>query len=476
MSPSSVTSRLRLCCGCNETYAELDPCPSCGQELVPLAAAGDLLEASTLEALGRRVAREVPAAPDDRGGPDPLVGAEVGVYRLLAVAGRGGMGTVYRAHHRTLQRPCAVKVLDGRLAELVPEYRELFLAEARAAASLVHPNIVTVHNVLESVGLHLIEMEWVEGPTLSRLLRARGRLDPFAATDSMLQLASALQHAHARGIVHRDLKPSNALVAEGRVKLADFGLARRLVVSGERQSAVAGTPYFMAPELFSGAPASERSDLYAAGVTYYNLLAGRLPFGARSLDALVRAHRHQPPPPLDDLGAAAAPAAEILEACLAKDPAARFPDAAALASGLRSLLRRLRTLDSLVDEALVGLDVKRGPGAGDRIEVVVRLADGRVQRVFVEEHESELTGEALVRIYSRCAPVAEGYLRRALELNSEVHHGALAIEELAGESYFVMRNTYPRATCDPDEVRSSVLSIAGAADGVERALLGEDRH
>jgi eukaryotic-like serine/threonine-protein kinase len=471
MSQTSATSRLRLCCGCNETYADLDRCPSCGQDLVPLVAVADLLETTTLEALEQR---DRHGGGTERAGD--LVGAELGVYRLLGVAGRGGMGTVYRADHRMLQRPCAIKVLDPRLAELVPEYRELFLAEARAAAALVHPNIVTVHNVLQADGLHLIEMEWVEGLSLSRLLRSQGRLDPFRATESMLQLASALQHAHDRGIVHRDLKPSNALVAEGRVKLADFGLARRVVAPGERQTQVAGTPYFMAPELFSGVPASARSDLYAAGITYYYLLAGRLPFRARSLDELVRAHREQPPPRLDDLGPAAGLAHEILEACLAKDPEARFPDAAALTRQLGSFLRRLRSLDSLVDEALVGVDAERGPSSAGGIEVVVHLGDGRVQRVLVEEHESELTGEPLVRISSPCAPVDEAYLRRALELNAEVQHGALAIEELAGRSYFVMRNSYPRATCDPDEVRSSVLSIAGAADGVERALLGEDRH
>ena len=104
------------------------------------------------------------------------------------------------------------------------------------------------------------------------------------------------------------------------------------------------------------------------------------------------------------------------------------------------------------------------------------MAQYRTPGVYVEERQSELTGEPLVQIFSPCAPVDEEFLRRALELNAEVQHGALAIEDLDGRSYFVMRNAYPRATCDPDEVRSSVLSIAEAADGVERSLLDEDRH
>ena len=475
MSQPSATSRLRLCCGCNETYAtDSDSCPSCGGSLVALVEQQDLLETTTLEVAAERAAQEGGIAIDATA--DSLVGREVGVYRFERIAGRGGMGTVYRGYHRMLQRPCALKVLDSRLAEHMPEYRELFLAEARAAAGLVHPNIVTVHNVLESDGLHLIEMEWVEGHTLSNLLRSQGRLDAHRATESMLQLGAALHHAHTRGIVHRDLKPSNALVSEGRVKLADFGLARRLVASGERQVQVAGTPYFMAPELFKGVAASARSDVYAAGITYFYLLTGRLPFYARSLDELVRAHREAAVPPLDELGPAAGPAREILEVCLAKAPEARWPDAATLTRQFGSVLRRLRSLESLVAEAVSDLDVERRPANGGLIELVARLADGRRQRVYVEERDSELTGEPLVHIFSPCAPVDEEFLRRALELNAEVQHGALAIEELDGRSYFVMRNAYPRATCDPAEVRSSVLSIAEAADEVERSLLEDDRH
>jgi serine/threonine-protein kinase len=477
MSQSSATTRLRLCCGCNETYAsDRDDCPSCGGSLVPLVEHHDLLETTTLEATGERDAEERDGGAPGERSRDPLVGTELGIYRFDRVAGRGGMGTVYQGYHQMLQRPCALKVLDSDLADNVPEYRELFLAEARSAAGLVHPNIVTVHNVLESHGLHLIEMEWIEGLSLSRVLQAHGRLDPHRATEAMIQLGSALHHAHSRGIVHRDLKPSNALVSDGHVKLADFGLARRVVAATERQSQVAGTPYFMAPELFKGVPASARSDVYAAGVTYFYLLTGRLPFYARSLEDLVRAHREAAVPTIDELGPAAGPAREILEFCLAKDPAARWPDAAALTRQFGSLLRRLRSLESLVGEAVADLDVDRRLNDRGVIELVARLPDGRRQRVYVEERDSELSGEPLVHIYSPCAPVDDAFLRRALELNAQVQHGALAIEELDGRSYFVMRNAYPRATCDPGEVRSSVLAIAEAADGVERSLLEGDHH
>jgi serine/threonine protein kinase len=195
--------------------------------------------------------------PDDDGFPipDPLLGGTLGQYQLEALVGRGSMGRVYRASHMGLHRPCAVKVMNPGLVARQPQVRERFWAEARAVAQLLHPHVVTVHNLGSDRGFHFIEMEYVPGGvSLRDQIIREGPFDAVRASVLVRQVLLALEAAHRSGLVHRDVKPANVLMSNiGHAKLADFGLVRR---SGEVSRAglpVGGTPTYMAPELFEGA-------------------------------------------------------------------------------------------------------------------------------------------------------------------------------------------------------------------------------
>jgi serine/threonine-protein kinase len=454
-----------FCVGCNEP-TEPAPgglCPRCGQAVTP----GDLTPTQHVDGSG--------ALADSRDAG--LEGHRLGNYDVESFLGKGGMARVYRARHRMLHRPCALKVLAPELASRDPEYLSLFLDEARAAAALVHPNVVTVHNIGNEDGLNFIEMEYVSGRALQGQVAADAP-DPLRATGLMLQISAGLAEAHRVGIIHRDLKPSNVMLThDGIAKLADFGLAKRVEARSPlpAEHTLVGTPYFMAPELFEGTAASRQSDVYAAGVTYFYLLTGRLPFADRSIVALARKHAKDPVPDLGRLRPdTPAQMTALLSHCLAKRPDQRLPDAAALREELRGMFGKLRPLGALVDEAARGLDVERRDEDGVLL-LRVRLPNRRTQLVRVEATGSSVE-EELVRIYSVCAPLDEGYARRALELNARVPHAALAIQDVAGRPHFVMVSSYPRATCDPEEVRAAVLNIAFWADHVEAQLTGGDVH
>src|SRR5262249_28699258 len=177
------------------------------------------------------------------------------------------------------ERDCALKIMDSALVSRQPGLRDQFLAEARAVANLMHPHIVTIYNLGSADGLHYIEMEYVPGgQTLRDMLVHEGPLEPVRAVALARQVVLALGAAHDSGLVHRDIKPANVLLTgTGEAKLADFGLVRRLDELAQGGAPLAGTPSFMAPELFSGTPASTASDIYAVGGLLFHCLSGRLP-------------------------------------------------------------------------------------------------------------------------------------------------------------------------------------------------------
>src|SRR3954467_7563552 len=198
---------------------------------------------------------------------DPRIGKVIAGYRIEERIGRGGMGVVYRAEHLNLRRRAAVKIIAPDLAES-DGFRERFTREARIAAALQHPSIVTVYDAGEVDGLLYLAMQYIEGSDLAAMLRDDGRLRPYRAIDVCRQVAAALDAAHAMGLIHRDVKPANVLI-EGRTAfLTDFGLTKRL--GGEqtqltRAGDVGGTIHYVAPEQIEGTQITPSSDIYYIG-------------------------------------------------------------------------------------------------------------------------------------------------------------------------------------------------------------------
>lgn len=262
-----------------------------------------------------------------------MVANVLGHYRILEKIGAGGMGEVYRAHDQQLDRDVAIKLLPASIFRDAAA-RARLLREARAAAALNHPYICTIHEVGEAERQAYIAMELVEGQALSARL-AGGALSAEQVLRYGLHLAEALAHAHERGIVHRDLKSANVILTpEGRAKVLDFGLAKRL--SGEelaeattqsqpsltQPGAVMGTLAYLAPEVLRGQAADARSDIWALGVVLYEMAAGEHPFRGDTGYDLSAAILREPPPPLP----AKVPVElrAVIERCLAKEPAQRY--------------------------------------------------------------------------------------------------------------------------------------------------------
>ena len=468
---------VRFCPGCNDKFevdASVRSCPNCRQPLatLPLGSTRDVDH----ELVNR--GSTFGGMTADLESDDAPVGKQIAHYTIEEFLGSGGMARVYRARHDTLHRDCALKLLNRQLVDRDPRFVELFFAEARSAASLAHPNVVTIHNIGEWHGHHFIEMEYVKGRSLREEIAAARRLRTIDAAEILVQVCAALAEAHRLGLVHRDVKPGNILVTGTReAKLADFGLAKR-IVAGENtldERGLTGTPYYMGPELFLGSEATPQSDVYAFGITFFHALTGSLPFVARGVTDLAAQHRNDQVPALSSFDLDVPKEIEqIIATCLEKNASRRYPDAGALLEELRLAVGQLRNMDRLISEALSTLGVSWA-GRRGRYEIVVSLPHDRSQRVYIEVGESEPLLGRLVRIYSICAPLTESYYRRALELNADMPHGSIAIQDVAGEPHFIMVDTYPQATCDREEIRRSVMTVARWSDDVEKVLTKGDR-
>ncbi|MDD3828035.1 MAG: ABC transporter substrate-binding protein [Anaerolineae bacterium] len=272
-----------------------------------------------------------------------LVGRRLGKYEIRAEVGRGGMGTVYLAHDPLLQRRVALKVLAPHLAG-EPDLIERFLREARAAARLKHPNIVTIYDVGQEGSTYYFVMEYVDGPSLARALAQRGPMSPGGALRLLRPLASALDYAHGQGLVHRDVKPGNILLdPRGEPALGDFGIARaaqdsRLTTTGT----LVGTPEYMSPEQARGDEVDHRTDLYSLAIVAYEMLGGRSPFAGTTPHGVLYRQVHEAPPPLRQPrpGEPAWPAAVdgVLQKALAKEPGQRYETAGAFVEALARAL------------------------------------------------------------------------------------------------------------------------------------------
>ena len=205
-------------------------------------------------------------------------------YHLQALVGSGGMAVVYRAEDRMLERPVAIKVLREKYSS-DPAFRERFRQEARAAAGLSHPNIVTVHDFGYDDKRLFIVMEHIPGETLKTLLEQRGKFSVREAVPIIIQICAGVGYAHRAGLVHCDIKPHNVLVTpDRRVKVTDFGIARALssIHPDEKTEVVWGSPQYFSPEQARGLAPSPASDVYGIGVIFFQLITGQLPFQAGS--------------------------------------------------------------------------------------------------------------------------------------------------------------------------------------------------
>jgi serine/threonine-protein kinase len=280
---------------------------------------------------------------------DTMVGELIAErYELEELVGKGGMSSVYRAKDRLLERRVAIKLLHEHYSR-DDDYVERFRREARAAAQLSHPNIVTVIDRGEDGGRQFIVFEYIDGQNLKQLVESQGRLPVRTALELGIEIGRALAFAHAGGLVHRDVKPQNVLLGNGEVKVTDFGIARSAdVQQGLTQTGtVLGTSDYIAPEQASGQPVSVLSDVYSLGVVIYELLAGDPPYSGDNFLAVAMRHVNDPVPSV----ASARPDVPLrldaaLRRAMAKDPDDRFESMAAFVAELESVLDGLGEPDS----------------------------------------------------------------------------------------------------------------------------------
>jgi hypothetical protein len=257
--------------------------------------------------------------------PELEPGDEFAGCRIEAIAGRGGMGVVYRATELSLGRPVALKLLaPDRAGDR--EFRERFQREWRMAASIDHPNVIPVYAAGEQDGSLYLVMRYVGGTDLHALLREQGRLDPERAAELVAQLASALDAAHAAGLVHRDVKPANVLLAGDHAYLSDFGLTR---LAGSDTSLTGsgqwiGTVEYCSPEQLRGERTDARADVYSLGCVLFAALCGRPPFAQGTVTSTMLSHLHEPPPMPSELGAPRE-FDRVITRALAKRPHDRYP-------------------------------------------------------------------------------------------------------------------------------------------------------
>jgi eukaryotic-like serine/threonine-protein kinase len=258
-----------------------------------------------------------------------------GRYRIVRRLGAGGMANVYMAEDEELDRPVAIKILNDRYAndEL---FVERFRREARSAAALSHPNIVSIYDRGEAEGTYYIAMEVIDGASLKELIRQNGRLRPAQAIAYTRQILSALRFAHKNGIVHRDIKPHNILIgAEERLKVTDFGIARAGASQMTEAGSIMGTAHYLSPEQARGAQVTAASDLYSVGVVLYEMLTGDVPFtGDTPVEIAMKHLNDAPRPPSARVPGIPADLDRIVMRALAKDPQDRYRSAEELDSDL----------------------------------------------------------------------------------------------------------------------------------------------
>src|SRR5213596_1736947 len=251
-----------------------------------------------------------------------------GRYRIIRKLGAGGMANVYLAEDQELGRRVAIKILDDRHAA-DNSFIERFRREAKNAAGLSHPNIVSIYDRGEAEGTYYIAMEYLDGRSLKELVVARGPLPIPDAIDATRQVLHALRFAHRKGVVHRDIKPHNVMAdADGRLKVTDFGIARAGASQMTEAGSIIGTAQYLSPEQARGAAVDQRSDLYSVGIVLYELLTGTVPFNGETPVEIAMRHLSDTPRPPSVLRPEIPPDLDmVVLRALAKNPEDRFQTA-----------------------------------------------------------------------------------------------------------------------------------------------------
>ena len=267
---------------------------------------------------------------------------KIGKYRILERIGRGGMGTVWKAHDPILDRLVALKVISSEV-DVTDELKARFYREAQACAKLNHPNVIVVYDLGEDDGRLFIVMEFLEGEELKHLITQRKHVQLEEKLQLMIQVCDGLHYAHQKGIVHRDIKPGNIFVLRnGKVKILDFGIARiNTADSGlTRTGLIMGTLRYMSPEQARGR-VDHRSDQFSVGSVFYELLAYRPAFGSDDPMEILEQLRSQDPPPLTEVDPKIPPEiAAVVARALRKDPGQRFPDLGQMRVQLEQIRRK----------------------------------------------------------------------------------------------------------------------------------------
>jgi CheY-like chemotaxis protein/tRNA A-37 threonylcarbamoyl transferase component Bud32 len=272
---------------------------------------------------------------------DPRLGTEIAGYRIEERIGRGGMGVVYRAQHMNLQRRAAIKIIAPEFAD-TKGFRSRFIREARIAAALQHPNIVTVYDAGQAGQTLYIAMQFIRGSDLAKILNEEGRLRPYRAIDVCRQVASALDAAHGMALIHRDVKPGNVLIEGRRAYLTDFGLTKRSggTKSGLTQAGeLVGTIHYVAPEQIEGGEVDARTDVYSLACLLFHCLTGHVPFERETDVAVIYAHLSETPPKLTDVRPELPAGLDaVIAKGLDKSPDRRFQSCSDLMSAARVVI------------------------------------------------------------------------------------------------------------------------------------------
>lgn len=307
------------------------PCPACGRINVLLGHTH--VREGESERKGKTTIQTVPPVPKIEKGD------LIGPYRITGLIGEGGMGRVYEAVDTHLQRKVALKVLSQQLLDK-KDFVARFTREARAIASLNHPNIVQIYYTGEHENLPYYAMEMVDGGSLDGL-KDKGGLEPDVAVDLLRQAATGLAAASAEGVIHRDIKPSNLMLDRARrLKIADFGLAKTVAIDSAitHTGTIIGTPYYMPPEQGEGRPLDKRADIYSLGATFYHLLAGSPPFESDSPIGVILKHINEALPSLRKRNKAVPKGlCQVIERMMAKNPDDRYPEYSDLVEDLEAI-------------------------------------------------------------------------------------------------------------------------------------------